>query len=521
MNLFLKRTHISSHIIIVLLLIIGGCNDRVDLPDNSTPIDEVDKFISSFDSSLVSVKDEFESIFMENVSFSMTSLQYDSLKELSFKIYPKNKNSIVDTFTVSYSKEYISSNFFYDLIEKKITLPIFGLYDAHMNTVLISSKFNNGKKWEKTINIETELFSYSDNNNVSVFNPSSKIDFTYMYINTDPGPMIMDIEGNVRWAADEFLDKTKPKSLYLDNHFYCVSRSTPINELIKLGFNGSQDTVSVDIGDYPGAGFHHDMAFGPNGFLIELNIRDGSEFIKRGSVLIETDVKGKLLQTWDMDEIIGRYLIESNVPVETFIRNATNNDKALDWFHMNNALYDERDNSVLMSSRENFVIKVGYDDKEIKWILGDTTKFWYTIDTLRHYAIHLEDGNINIGQHSLSILENGELLMYNNGDNSTVPFFPKDKLGLLHSNSMISSYKIVEQEKRAKESFHLELPFFAPNRGSVQKNGSTFLTTSLPEEAGYNSLINIYDDKQNLLLEIKNYSYFCNSAEKFSHILEF
>lgn len=521
MKLLFNKAHIVFYCILGLLLTIGSCKADLDLPDSKLPILNSDNFVSSFDTSLVRFEDQYNAILIENISFSIKPLQYDTLKEISFKIYPKKSNSIVDTFTVSYSKEYIDSHSFYDASKMQVAFPVFGLYDAHMNTVLINCKFSNGRTWEKTITIETKRFVDTDDNNVAVSRTSADIDYSYLYINTDKGPMLMDIEGNIRWAAKEFLGETTPVSVFLDNHFYCAGRSTPFNDLIKLGFNGSRDTISVPLTNYPETFFHHEMGFGPKGFLIEVSIREGKKALKKNSVLVEVDTKGKLLQTWDMDEIIGKCLEEAHVPIKDFIRNATNNGEALDWFHMNSSFYDKTDNTVLISSRENFIIKVGYDDKEIKWILGDTTKFWYSIDTLRHYTIHLDKGNINIGQHCLSMLDNGELLLFNNGDDSTVPYFPKDKLGATYTNSMISSYKISGKEKKAVETFNLELSHSSPTRGSVEKNGKTYLTSSLPVMPEYRSLINIFDDKRNLLLEIRNYSYFCNKVESFSNKIKF
>ena len=45
-----------------------------------------------------------------------------------------------------------------------------------------------------------------------------------------------------------------------------------------------------------------------------------------------------------------------------------------DWFHNNCTAYRAEDNTLLVSSRENFVIALDYDSDAIKWILGDSTK---------------------------------------------------------------------------------------------------------------------------------------------------
>lgn len=520
MDYFVKKRNEVLYWVLIVFLSLTACTKNEIIPDDSS-IGPIDNFVSSLDTSLIHSQDEYGAIFLENISYSIRSDQYDALEKISFKVFPKSKNSLVDTFTVSYSKGYIDNKGYFDSTLKQITFPVFGLFDAHVNTVSITNIFSDGKKWENTINIETNQYGHSEANNMNVITPINNIGLSYMFMETDFGAMIMDIEGNMRWVADEFLTKTTNSSVFFDNNIYSKKQNSPFNELLKLGFDGSQDSISVECGDYPGAAFHHEINLSDNGFLLELHIKDGQSLVKRGSVLIEVDKNGKHLETWDMDEIIGRCLVESGVPVDTFIRNASNSSKAMDWFHMNSACYDGRDNSVLISSRENFVIKVGYNDKQIKWILGDTTKFWHSIDTLSHYALDLTEGNINIGQHSLSFIENGELLIYNNGDNSSVPFFPKDKLGAVYSNSFVSGYTISEENMTAKETFNIELPFFCPNRGFVQKSEEIFIVTSIPVQPEFNSVISIYDEAGNLLLNVINYRYFCVRASKFSNVLDY
>jgi len=528
----IKTRYFLLSFILFSFLFFISCSKDNDITGESkgdeSGIDSVNYFVSSLDTSLIHFDDEKKSIFIENVSFSITSKQYELLSSIAFKVFPKNENSIVDTFTVSYSKEYLENKKYYNSYDEKISFPVFGLYDAYFNTILITGTFSDGQKWEKTININTELYSQSDENNMNVINSFDNIGFSYLLLETDNGPKIMDLEGNIRWAADEFIENLNACTVLIDNYFYCTRRLSTTNGLYKLGLDGQIDTISVNCGDYPSAAFHHEMNKGPEGILIEINTRNISSevkgnvsFQKRNSVLVEIDKTGNLLESWDMDDIIGKCLLESGIPVDTFIRNGINSENAMDWFHMNSSIYDKKDNSVIISSRENFVIKVGYNDKQIKWILGDTTKFWYSIDTLRHYAIHLNKGYSNIGQHSLSLPDDGSLLMYNNGEGSSVPYFPSDKLGEEYPLAMISGYSIDEENSTAEESFNIELPYYSPNMSSVQKKGDKYIVTSIPVQPDYTSVVDIYDANKNVLLQIKNYNYFSIRSYSFPSVLNF
>jgi outer membrane protein assembly factor BamB len=120
-----------------------------------------------------------------------------------------------------------------------------------------------------------------------------------------------------------------------------------------------------------------------------------------------------------------------------------------DWFHMNSAIYNAADDTLLVSSRENFVVKLDYATGQIKWLLGDPTKHWYVnFPSLRAVALTLTNGNPPIGQHALSILPDGGLLLFNNGTPSLnqLPGLPN---GATLPYSAPVKYAIDEQARTA------------------------------------------------------------------------
>ena len=75
-----------------------------------------------------------------------------------------------------------------------------------------------------------------------------------------------------------------------------------------------------------------------------------------------------------------------------------------DWFHNNAATYYRANDSLIVSSRENFVICIDYNTSAIKWILGDPAKKWYQFPSLRHFALTAAPGSVPpIGEHGVSI----------------------------------------------------------------------------------------------------------------------
>src|SRR5262249_9622282 len=90
-----------------------------------------------------------------------------------------------------------------------------------------------------------------------------------------------------------------------------------------------------------------------------------------------------------------------------------------DWFHNNGTAYNRADDSVIISSRENFLICLDYETSAIKWILGDPTKKWYQFPSLKKFALTLAPGSLPpIGQHSPSITFDQSIMVLDNGARS-------------------------------------------------------------------------------------------------------
>jgi hypothetical protein len=141
--------------------------------------------------------------------------------------------------------------------------------------------------------------------------------------------------------------------------------------------------------------------------LLEVNTTTQTE-----SVIVEVDTSGNVLNTWNFADIISQAMTAGGDDPTQFVGTGTQ-----DWFHNNAATYRKSDNTLIVSSRENFVIAVDYDTQAIKWILGDPTKQWYQFPSLRHYALTLDANSLPpIGQHAVSITKDDDnLLLFDDG----------------------------------------------------------------------------------------------------------
>lgn len=144
-----KNNSVVLFLVIVVLFLITGCEDD-NAPSNVTVDVPINDFVSSLDTTLVHLEDEYEAIFIENISYSLNLAQYNALEEITFRILPKTGSTLVEELIVTYSKEDIISKGYFDSDLMQITFPVFGLYDGYLNKVSITNIFSNGRKWERS-----------------------------------------------------------------------------------------------------------------------------------------------------------------------------------------------------------------------------------------------------------------------------------------------------------------------------------------------------------------------------------
>src|SRR5262245_48853621 len=215
-------------------------------------------------------------------------------------------------------------------------------------------------------------------------------------------PAIIDTDGALRWVGTAIIPTGS--FIFFDNAVYLGHG--PLITRIEL------DGAFRRIGDYSSLGivnFHHNIDRGKVGII--LNATTTSYL---GSTLMEVDGSGTVLKRWDMAAIISAAMRAGGDDPSHFVY-----PPPIDWFHINGSTYNRADDSLIVSSRESFLICLDYETSAIKWILGDTTKKWYQFPSLRRFALTVAPGSLPpIGQHAPSITYDQSLLMLDNGQNS-------------------------------------------------------------------------------------------------------
>lgn len=383
---------------------------------------------------------------------SFLPLSGQSLKEVvayRYVIAPK-PNAVSRPVNVSYTTGALSRKGYYANGSASSTLPIFGLYAGHTNRVDVQVQFSDQSTQTFPINVTTPAYTdpngIFDRANIIRKRESSQAgDINYFYLKSwTSGPVVIDTDAEIRWVPPSPVNGYS--STFSDNRFIIGAQTSLAIDLLEL--DGRQTSTSLTPASYY-TSFHHNIDQGKHGLLGELDGQQSSVNLLE-SVIVDFDPSGKVTKSWDFADIISDHMRANGDDPTLFVR------PGIDWFHSNSAIYDRRDDSLVVSSRENFVIKVDYDTGAIKWILGDPTKYWYTFPSLRAKALTIDAGGLYpIGQHALSIDPDGRLLLFNNGGASfNQPVGAP--VGEKRTFSAVSAYDIDPAGMKAKEAWRFD-----------------------------------------------------------------
>jgi arylsulfate sulfotransferase len=421
----------------------------------------------------------------------------DQIDNVSYRIHTKPGNHSKDV-DVSYSLSYLTANSYVDNTVSKVTVPVFGLYAAYANTVSVSVYLKNGQTIEFPLTIQTGV---NPNEETLLRTEVTKtyIDpkTSFMLFATGDAPTIIDIDGETRWQFYKSYVATAG-ALLADNDSLLLGGN--ISHILRVNLSGDV-TEEYEVPDTRYTGFSHNFDRGKSGIFGNMQYNENN-INKILSVLVEVSPKAKLLETWHFDNILGATIRESGEDPTGFVRNG------IDWFHLNSTAYSARDDSIIVSSRENFVLKIDYSTKRIRWILGNTAKKWYQLYPLSLQPLTLEViGKAPIGQHAVSLVDSGvpgqqSLLLFNNGLGGT----PGLDVDVGRTYSAVSLYEIDETARTATEvwTFDADQQYYSPSCSSAYKTaGGDFLVNFATTEWYKVVVIMIVDVDKNVLFSMK------------------
>lgn len=394
--------------------------------------------------------------FIDNVT--LLASQTSVLKSIQFKIAPK-PGSVTRALSATYSRDYLTSRGFLHPATGQIILPVYGLYAGYANAVTLTYAFLDGSSKEATTTISTTTFNdpcgYTHPTVLQARTNSDTLSYDYIMIKgacSTFSPAIIDTDGALRWVGTTGLASFD--AAFFDNGVY-LAHGTAL-------YRNELDGTFRLLGDYSNIGvadFHHNVDRGKVGLLLEA---DTASYVE--SVVIEVDLSGNVLKTWNLASIISAAMTAGGDDPAQFVSASPN-----DWFHNNAVTYNRADDSLIVSSREDFLICIDYKTNAIKWILGDPTKKWHQFPSLRQYALALAPGSLPpIGQHAVSITYDQHVLVFDNGQTSSFQI----PTGAQRRDARPRKYRLDLSAKVATEvwNYSMSASVYSPFCGSVYED---------------------------------------------------
>ncbi|MGI8889845.1 MAG: aryl-sulfate sulfotransferase [Chthoniobacterales bacterium] len=380
---------------------------------------------------------------------SLEASTTDSIKSVQFTITPK-MGSVTRPLSATYSKAYLTEHGYLNASTGEIFVYVYGLYAGYSNSVTLTYYFDDGSSSQDTTTITTDSFSHPcDLDSPTVLQArtdDTTLSYDYMLVKGGCSggfePVILDTDGALRWVSPTGFSILP--STFFDNAVYQADGTS----LYRVELDGTitflKDYTDFGDPDSQGTFLHHNIDRGKVGMILDL---DTTEYIE--AVNIEVDGAGNVLKMWNLGDIIKNAMIAGGDDPSQFVYEAPT-----DWFHNNAVTYNRADDSVLVSSRENFIICLDYETGDIKWILGDPNKHWHEFPSLAKYALDVPAGSLApIGEHALSIAHDQNLLLLDNGFNSIFQQPP----GITRTYASPRKYEINVAENTATEIYNYEM----------------------------------------------------------------
>lgn len=320
-------------------------------------------------------------------------------------------------------------------LAKSHEIPLLGLYSNHNNTIYVKA-YNTENKLvhTKVLNYQTDTLAVNFPEIKIQYLNKEKLGGRFTFVEFINGiydlPFIFDEYGEIRWYLN-FPEEKQVRPVIVRNHPDFYAGDYGDNQYFKYDWLGNEETLSLPEGYKM---LHHDV----------YRHNKSIYFPADNNYILQCDDKGNRIKTWNLVDIVRRYLPDS----ETLVKE----DK--DWIHVNAVTYIPEENAILVSARQTLgIFKMDYNSGDIKWILNDTTLQWYKYPKLKNLGLIPQNGcEMPIGQHSPIILPNKNILVKDNGFNG---YERNENENLIESKeySRLVEYKIDETNKTVEQVF--------------------------------------------------------------------
>jgi len=256
-------------------------------------------------------------------------------------------------------------------------LPVLGLYADYNNTLIVDFEADSGTVTRDELTITTGPITDSDPANPPNFPLDIEIEQNVLPAD-DSGVFIFTSQkaafdqcGEVRWiyengTARQFFELL-PNGNWLGTinqdaisyHLRGFAEFTMLGEQL---MHGEPPQPEYMVPNY----LHHEVQKLPWGnYLVASNlglISLGKDGVTQEDTVLEISAdSGLVVKTWDFNQILD----PARQPIDV------SNDNEEDWLHLNSAIYDASDDSIIITAqRQSLIAKVDYDTQKLIWIIA-------------------------------------------------------------------------------------------------------------------------------------------------------
>ena len=317
-----------------------------------------------------------------------------------------------------------------------LEVPVVGLYPGVMNKVVLTLNFE-AETIVDTVLIKTDSVpNYFPGVEINVADRSKMEPGMHLcdmhFANNGifySCPFIFDDDGVVRWYMDlGFYNDIAWPIQRMKNGNLLIASTNLLCEYDMLGRELSRLELSKNFR------IHHDIVELPDGdLLLPIKKEDSYMNLNRKSVrsfndfvLLYDKQSNKITKEWDLAKHMD--VSRSNLNLMT----------PSDWIHINGIAFNEIDSSMIISGKNQGLVKLTWDD-ELLWIMGtklnwgkagrykdgaETAPFVLTAvdadgkpynDSIQNGYLSHADFDFPWGQHAPEVLPNGNILVFDNG----------------------------------------------------------------------------------------------------------
>ncbi len=324
----------------------------------------------------------------------------------------------------------------FDSIANSHTIPVLGLYPDKLNKVAVTIHYTDGNVVD-TVEIQTkplpDVFPEIEINKVDRSKMELGLHACDIHFANHGKfrsiPFIFDDQGAVRWYLDlsPYGAMLAPFQRLSDGHLLMVSR----HQLHEFNMMGEIVGFGEIDNNY---GMHHDVVEIPGDRLLicigrrDARIKLGNELVVSDSdfIMLYNRKKGQIIKIWDLAKLLDVSRDDLN-----FFRRG-------DWLHMNGLAFDPLDGSIIVSAKNQGLIKISWNN-QLHWIMSphknwgkagrdgrgkDTRPFLLTAldEEGKPYSNEIQLGNKSAenfdfpwGPHAPKYMPNGNIMVFDNG----------------------------------------------------------------------------------------------------------